>query len=419
MSELRIEYHNPNELKPYENNARDHKEEDIEAIRESIREFGFNDPIGIWSDENLIVEGHGRQMAAIAEGLDSVPCIRLDHLTDEQRRAYALAHNKTAELSMWNLEMLDFELGGITEIDMSVFGFDNKDPDEVVEDDFEVVVPEEPKAKLGDVYKLGAHRLMCGDSTNLTHVERLLDRTEADLVVTDPPYNMSYEGAGRSKNRERNRIMNDSMPAADFKEFLLSVFGNYYSVMKNGASIYCFYKELGEGVFLTALKESGIKFKQELVWVKNQLVLGGAKYQNMYEPCLFGCKGKVGTWNGKRKQRSVIEGVDLMTTEDLKEAVRSLTELDETDVLRERKPLANDLHPTMKPVRLIDRLIQNSSNKGDVVLDLFGGSGSTIIACEQNGRGGYAMELDPRFVDVIINRWEAFTGRKAEQIGGN
>ena len=175
MTELRIEYHDPRELKPYENNAREHKDEDVEAIRESIRQFGFNDPIGIWSDDNLIVEGHGRQLAAIAEGMDSVPCIRLDHLTDEQRRAYALAHNKTAELSMWDFKMLDFELGGITEIDMTAFGFDVKGPDEVVEDDFEIVLPEEPKAKLGDVYQLGAHRLMCGDSTNLSHVERLLD----------------------------------------------------------------------------------------------------------------------------------------------------------------------------------------------------------------------------------------------------
>lgn len=388
MNKLVIEYHDPRELKPYEGNARHHETVDIDAIRESIRQFGFNDPIGIWSDENLIVEGHGRQLAAIEEGMTEVPCIRLDHMTDEQRRAYALAHNKTAELSEWDFKVLDLELAGIGEIDMSVFGFDIGSQEEITEDDYEVVLPDEPKAKRGDIYQLGRHRLMCGDSTILADVDKLLDGKEADLVVTDPPYNMGYHGAGRTKDRENKRILNDNLPSSKFQEFLQNVFDNYYAVMKDGASIYVFYKELGEGVFLHCLDNAGLVFKQVLAWVKNQPVLGGAKYQHMYEPCLFGCKKSIKVWNGKRKQKSVIEGVDFMTPEELKEAVRNLTETEETDILRERKPLINDLHPTMKPVRLIDRLIQNSSNVGDVILDLFGGSGTTIIACEQNGRGG-------------------------------
>lgn len=396
MNKLTIEYYDPRILVPYENNARHHEDIDINAIRQSIREFGFNDPIGIWSDQLIIVEGHGRQIAAIEEGLDEVPCIRLDHMTEEQRRGYALAHNKTAELSAWDFDKLDFELAGIKAFDMSVFGFETKKTEEVVEDDYEIELPEEPKAKRGDIYQLGRHRLMCGDSTSFGDVQKLMDGEEADLVVTDPPYNMGYHGAGRTKDRESKRIMNDRLPSEKFKRFLDDVFSNYYSVMKDGASIYVFYKELGEGVFLHTLQNNGLVYKQILAWVKNQPVLGGAKYQHMYEPCIFGCKGKIAVWNGKRKQKSVIETIDFMTPEELKATIRELTELDEMDVLRERKPLISDLHPTMKPVRLIDRLIKNSSNEGDIVLDLFGGSGTTIIACEQDGRGGVPYGIRPQ-----------------------
>ena len=258
---------------------------------------------------------------------------------------------------------------------------------------------------------------MCGDSTSIDDVDVLMDGDQADVVVTDPPYNMGYTGAGRTRDRKSKRIMNDRMPNNEFRRFLDLVMANYYIVMKDGAACYVFYKELGEGVFIQALACSGLTFKQELVWVKNQPVLGGAKYQHMYEPCLFGCKGKnVKIWNGKRKQKSVIESVDLMTVDDMKKAIRELTETSETDVVRENKPLRADLHPTMKPVRLIDRFIQNSSNRGDVVLDLFGGSGTTLIACEQNGRKARLMELDPKYVDVIIDRWEQFTGRRAVKV---
>ena len=189
--------------------------------------------------------------------------------------------------------------------------------------------------------------------------------------------------------------------------------------MKDGAAFYCFYKELGEGVFLSSINEAGLPFKLSVVWVQNQLVISGSDYQNMYEPCIYGCKGKnVSVWNGKRKQRSVIESVDFMTDEDLRKAIRELTEEVQTDIIRENKPLVNDLHPTMKPIRLLARLIENSSNRDGVILDLFGGSGSTMIACEQLNRSCFMMELDERFVDVIINRWEQFTGRKAVLLNG-
>lgn len=257
---------------------------------------------------------------------------------------------------------------------------------------------------------------MCGDATILTDVEKLLDGHKADLVVTDPPYNMNYEGSGNTKNRKDKKIMNDHLPEAEFRQFLQTVFGNYFMVMADGASIYCFYKELGSGVFINAMCDGGLTFKQVLIWVKNQIVLGGSKYQGMHEPCLFGCKGKVGTWHGARKQRSVIEAIDLMGEEDLRSLIRDMMSEDVTDILREHKPLKNDLHPTMKPIRLLAKLICNSSDKDAAVLDLFGGSGSTMIAAEQTGRDAYLMELDPKFADVIVDRWEKFTGQKAVRL---
>lgn len=412
---LKIEYLPVKELKPYDKNARKHADADVSTIVKSIEEFGFDDPIGIWGENNTIVEGHGRLIAAKKLGMKQVPVIRLDHLSDEQRRAYALAHNKTAEMSEWDFDMLESELGDIS-IDMTDFGFtlDEKQEEKEIIEDTPPEVPEEPKSEYGQIFQLGRHRLMCGDSTKLADVNKLLDGKKADCVVTDPPYNMGYEGAGNSKDRASKRIMNDKMPEAEFKKFLLSVYKCYLSSMKDGASIYVFYKELGSGVFMQAMREGGLTFKQELIWVKSQLVLGGSKYQSMYEPCLMGCKGKsIKTWNGGRKQRSVIESIDLMNEDELRETLKDLLANEEPDVIREKKQLHNDLHPTMKPVRLIAKLIQNSSDKNHIVMDLFGGSGTTLIAAEQTDRTAYLMELDPKYVDVIIQRYENFTGEKA------
>lgn len=425
MHDLEIVYLPPGDLTPYENNARKHAPNDIDAIIASIEKFGFSDPIGIWSDKNIIVEGHGRQIAALQMGLSEVPCIRLDHMTDEQRRGYALAHNKTAELSEWDFSKLDEELKALDSegFEMSDLGFDMEaiggGTPQADEDDFDVEPPEEPKAKPGDIYQLGRHRLMCGDSTSIIDIEKLMDGRKADCVVTDPPYNMAYEGAGNTHNRAAHRIMNDNMGRDEFREFLRSVYFTMKQAMRDGASFYVFYKELGEGVFISTLEDAGLKYKQELIWVKSQLVLGGAKYQNMYEPCLFGCKGdRPDTWNGKRNQRSVIESIDLMDENDLRFAIRDLLDTISCDVVREKKQVVNDLHPTMKPVRLLAKLITNSTNADGAVLDLFGGSGSTLIACEQLGRTCYMNELDPKFVDVIISRWEQFTGGKAVLLNG-
>lgn len=309
---------------------------------------------------------------------------------------------------------------------MENFGFDLEnieDQQEVIQDDFDIEEAlseiEEPVSKQGDVYQLGSHRLMCGDSTSVADLNILLNGELTDLVVTDPPYNMAYQGAGKTPaaQREKNKILNDNMSDEDFEHFLFKVYSTMFEGMKEGSSCYVFYKELGKGVFLTAMEKGGLTFKQELVWVKNQLVLGGSKYQNMYEPCLFGCKGKsVENWYVGRKEKSVIESINDMNEFELREAFLDLIETLETDVIREQKTLKNDLHPTMKPIKLLARFIRNSSKLNDNVLDLFGGSGSTLIACDQMKRNCYMMELDPKYCDVIIKRWEALTGQTAELI---
>lgn len=417
---LQIEYLKKEELKPYANNAKIHTKEQIEQIKKSIEEFGFNDPIAIWGD-NEIIEGHGRLLAVMKmPEITEVPVIRLDALTDEQRRAYMLVHNKLTMNTDFDVDLLSVELDNIIDINMSDFGFikEEEEENEVVE----VEVPEvvEEVCKLGDLWQLGEHRLICGDSTNIDIVEKLMNEDAADCVVTDPPYNMGYEGAGNTKDRESKRILNDNMPEIQFENFLRNAYNCYYAAMKDGASIYVFYKELGSGVFIRKMKDAGLTFKQELIWVKNQIVLGGSKYQSMYEPCLMGCKGKsIKKWNGGRKQRSVIETIDFMDEEELRITIKEmLAEVNDIDVIREKKQIINDLHPTMKPIRLLAKFIRNSSDKSDIVLDLFGGSGSTLIACEQLDRKCYMCELDPHYCDVIIQRWENFTGKKAVLVNG-
>lgn len=408
------------ELKPYEKNAKIHGAEQVELIAKSIEEFGFLNPCLI-DKENNIIAGHGRVIAAKKLGWESVPCVYVEGLTEEQYRAYVLADNKLTELGEWNMDLVEEELDWLRDMDfdISLTGFDiefEEEPKTIVEDNFTTELPTETKAKMGDIYQLGNHRLMCGDSTSIDDLDKLLDGELVQCVCTDPPYNMAYEGAGGTPDSKRksNRIKNDKMSPEEFRAFLTDVYTTMYAGMEDGASCYVFYKELGEGVFMQCMENGGIDFKQELVWVKNQLVLGGSKYQNMYEPCLFGCKGgQVKYWYGKRNQRSVIETIDLMNEEELRDAIRKLTEAEPNDVVRERKPAVNDLHPTMKPIKLLAKLLSNSTKEGDLVLDLFGGSGSTLMACEQLGRSCRMMELDTKYIDVIIERWESYTGQKA------
>ena len=395
MAELKIVYLPPGELTPYEKNARRHAPHDIDAIVASIEMAGFNDPIGIWGEKNIIVEGHGRQIAAIQMGLSKVPCIRLDHMTDEQRRAYALAHNKTAELSEWDFGKLEEELAHlqIDGIDMSQFDFDlsgigGVDSEPIQEDNYDVKLPDEPKSKRGQIYILGNHRLMCGDSTDTADVDRLLDGQKADLYLTDPPYNVDYEGA----TSEKLKIANDKMKDADFRSFLCSAFTAAKRAIKAGAAFYIWHAESEGFNFRAACKDAGFTVRQCLIWEKNTLVLGRQDYQWKHEPCLYGWNdGGSHAWYSDRKQ---------------------------TTILNFDKPLRNREHPTMKPVALFDYLIQNSTKREDIVFDGFAGSGTTIVACEQDDRKAYAMELDPHYVDVIIARWENFTGEKAVLLNG-
>lgn len=388
---LKVDYIPIEQLKPYEKNAKIHTPEQIEQIKNSIQEFGMNDPIGIWGEENLIVEGHGRLIACKELGFDEVPVIRLDSLTDEQRRAYTLVHNQTTMNTGFDLDVLNEELDNI-DIDMSDYGFDIEIDDieegtEVKEDDAPEVKDGEPKAKSGDIYQLGRHRLMCGDSTSSDDVFKLVGGNTSpavDLLITDPPYNVDYTG----KTKDALKISNDSMDADAFHDFLYNAFINAFSTMKDGASFYVWYASKEVVNFSTALADAGLSVKQELIWNKNSLVMGRQDYQWKHEPCLYGWKETDSHhWYGDRKQTTVIDF---------------------------DRPTKSELHPTMKPVGLFDYQIKNSTKKCDNVLDLFGGSGTTIMACEQNGRNAYVMEYDPHYIDVIIERWENFTGQKAK-----
>lgn len=346
----------------------------------------------------VIIAGHTRYKAAKRLKLKEVPIVVADNLTEEQVNAYRLADNKSGELATWNDDELQEELDKILDIDMTDFGFDLEtelEDDEVIDDDYEEEVPEEPKSKLGQVYQLGRHRLMCGDSTKPEDVKKLMNGVQADLLITDPPYNVDYSSKdyGRaeiSKTRKNDDITNDKMKNEEFMQFLVLAFSNASINMKLGASFYIWVSDLATVQFNEAAKESGLNVKETLIWVKNNFVLGRQDYQHKHEPCLYGwVDGGSHSWYSDRKQ---------------------------TTILNFDKPQRSDLHPTMKPIPLFDYQIKNSSKSGDNVLDLFGGSGTTLMACEQDGRNAYLMEFDPRYVDVIIDRWEKFTGETAKLI---
>lgn len=384
------------ELIPYINNPRNN-DDAVDAVASSIKNFGFKVPIVIDSN-NEIINGHTRLKAAKKLGLETVPVIVADDLTPEQIKAFRLADNKVGEIATWDEEALAIELGELAEIDfdMTEFGFEFEEENEVIEDeDFDATPPEEPTSKLGDIYKLGRHRLMVGDSTDCEQVKSLMGEQQADLLLTDPPYNVDYSSKdyGRdktSKTRKNNQIKNDKMSDDDFINFITNVFKSAYENVKKGASFYCWYSDAAAVQFNLGIKNAGFSVKENLIWVKNNIVLGRQDYQHKHEPCLYGwVENASHSWYSDRKQ---------------------------TTILNFDKPLSSQLHPTMKPVALFDYQMQNSSKQGDIVLDLFGGSGTTMIAAEQNGRNAYLMEFDPCYADVIIRRWEELTGEKAVKI---
>lgn len=384
---LTIEYVPIDSLKPYKKNARKHQKLDVDNIARSIEKYGMNDAIGIWGKDNVIVEGHGRYMACKQLGMDTVPVVRLDHLSDKERREYGIAHNATAELSEWDVQILPTEL---EDLDLGEFDFDFGLPDDeeekpVVEDEAPAVdTKSPPMTKLGEVWQLGRHRLMCGDSTNADHVKKLMGGRLADMLLTDPPYGVDYVG----KTKEKLKIENDAKSDEEFIDFLNKAFKSADDVMKPGAVFYIWHADSKAYVFRMACQMCGWEVRQVLIWVKNSLVLGRQDYQWKHEPCLYGWKlGAPHLWASDRKQTTVLEF---------------------------DRPTVNKEHPTMKPVALFDYQIKNNTKARDVVLDLFGGSGTTIIAAEQNGRDACVMEFDPKYCDVIIKRWETLTGDKAE-----
>lgn len=409
------------DLKPYEKNPRKN-DEAVKPVMESIKQFGFKVPIVV-DKNNVIVAGHTRYKASKKLHLEEVPCIIADDLTPDQIKAFRLADNKVGEIAQWDLDLLAEELADI-DMSMDVFGFEEFDLDddspEVDEDYYEPNPLKAPKTKRGDIFQLGDHFLMCGDCTQQEDVETLTQGLEMDLCVTDPPYNVDYVG----KTPEALKMENDSMSDNKFHEFLQEFYTRMLETLKPGGSFYIWHAE-SEGVnFRTALQDAGGTIRQCLIWNKNTFVMGRQDYHWKHEPCLYGWKeGEAHYFINDRTQSTVIEdkiNIDKMTKDEMKQLLKDIYENEAapTTIINEAKPVTNDLHPTMKPIKLIARLIHNSSRKHEKVVDFFGGSGSTLIACEQLDRQCFMMELDPKYCDVIIDRWETFTGGKAVKLNG-
>lgn len=410
-------------ITPYEKNPRKN-DEAVKYVAESIKEFGFKVPIVIDKD-NVIVAGHTRYKAAKKLKLSEVPCIIADDLTDEQVKAFRLADNKVAEKAEWDFDLLNEELEELAGFDMDLFGFDIEEDEEepqepdIDEDGYDTEPPAEATAKLGQIYQLGEHRLMCGDSTSSADVAKLMNNELADLVLTDPPYNVNIS------NSQGMTIENDNMGDSQFRDFLTDAFANVEEFLKEGGAFYIWFASREHINFEKALNENGLTVRQELIWNKNSLVLSRQDYQWKHEPCLYGWKeGAAHYFTDSRKLTTVIEDQKPNIKQMKKEEMAALLEeifsdKISTTIINEDKPSHNDLHPTMKPLKLMGRLISNSSKKGELVLDLFGGSGSTLMAAEQLGRRCNMMEYDPKYVDVIIDRWESFTGKKAVLLNGH
>ncbi|MDL2310367.1 site-specific DNA-methyltransferase [Peptostreptococcaceae bacterium OttesenSCG-928-C18] len=369
-------------LIPYARNARTHSKEQVLQLRASLREFGFVNPVIVDKDYNIIA-GHGRVLAAKEEGIADVPCVFVEHMTEAQKRAYILADNRLAMNAGWDEEMLSVEIADLqgADFDIGLLGFDDAElnklmssDEDVKDDEFDVDSELEKPAvtRSGDVWLLGKHRLVCGDSTKAETFTVLMDGNSANLVVTDPPYNVNYEGSA-------GKIKNDNMADEKFYQFLFDAFTNTEKAMAKDASIYVFHADTEGLNFRKAFSEAGFYLSGTCIWKKQSLVLGRSPYHWQHEPVLFGWKksGKH-SWYSDRKQSTIWEF---------------------------DKPKKNGDHPTMKPIPLVAYPITNSSMTGCIVLDPFGGSGSTLIACEQTDRVCYTVELDEKYCDVIVKRY--------------
>ncbi|MEY4241374.1 MAG: hypothetical protein RJA14_1070 [Pseudomonadota bacterium] len=427
---IQVEHRRVEDLIPYARNSRTHSDAQVAQIAASIREFGWTNPVLIDGEGGLIA-GHGRLLAARKLGLAEVPCIALGHLSETQKRALIIADNKLALNAGWDDAMLALEIGELAEsgFDVGLMGFSDAEIAALSADQTEGLthpdeapdVPAVPLSVMGDVWILGGHRLIVGDSTIHTDVERAMGGVMADCLWTDPPYNVNYEGSA-------GKIKNDNMKDGAFREFLGQAFTSAFTVMKPGAPAYVAHADTEGLNFRGAFSACGFKISGCLIWRKNSMVLGRSDYQWQHEPVLYGWKpGAAHRWYGGRKNTTILElGGDLVTdngdgtltlrlgTESAVISGDALTlHRVEPSVFSVEKPKRSSAHPTMKPVDLITRMLRNSTREGDVVLDLFGGSGSTLIACEMLGRFCRIVEFDPKFADVIVTRWQDFTGRDA------
>jgi len=386
-------------LIPYAKNSRTHDDAQVAQIAASIKEFGWTNPILIDGDKGIIA-GHGRLMAARKLKMDKVPVIELSGMTDAQKKAYVIADNRLALNAGWDNAMLTIELQDLEDegFDLTLTGFDDSELNALLnpieetkgltDEDAVPDVPEEPKTKFGDIYILGNHRLMCGDSTSIDNAEKLMGGLLADLVFTDPPYNVDYSGRGANN---LGTIKNDNMSAEDFEQFCRDIFITYSAIMKPLACIYVCHPDSASAPKIAFEKTFAEQFKKSstIIWMKQSAGMGWQDYRAQHEPILYGWKeGKGSHFNAGDRTKTSIWKIG-------------------------RDAQSNYVHPTQKPVCLPEEAIMNSSKGSDCVVDLFGGSGSTLIACEKTGRVNRSMELDPKYCDVIVKRWEDFTGKKA------
>ena len=380
-------------LIPYAKNSRTHSEEQVAQIAASIKEWGFTTAVLV-DESGSIIAGHGRLMAARKLGLTSLPVMVAKDWTDAQKRAYVIADNKLALNAGWDNDLLALELGELGDLgfDLELTGFTDEEikalmPVEVTEGltdpDEAPPLPDNPVTRPGDVWVMGKHRLLCGDSTSIDDLAKLCEGQMVDMWLTDPPYNVAYEGG----TKEKLTIQNDSMGDDQFRQFLRDAYTAADTVMKAGAVFYIWHADSEGYNFRGAAKDAGWTVRQCLIWKKSSLVLGRQDYQWQHEPCLYGWKDGAGhLWASDRKQTTILEF---------------------------DKPARNGEHPTMKPVALFEYQLLNNTKGGDIVLDSFGGSGTTLIAAEKNGRVARLMELDPKYCDVIVKRWQDFTGKIA------
>ena len=390
----RIEHWQIEKLIPYARNPRTHSDAQVAQIAASIAAFGFNNPILVDTKAGIIA-GHGRLLAARKLQLTEVPIIVLDHLTEQQKRAYILADNQLALNAGWDDTLLAAELLALQQedFDVGLIGFEDEElarllaaqdaAEGLTDEDAVPELPETPISILGDLWFLGGHRLLVGDATDTDAVARLMAGTSADLVFTDPPYNVDYEGY----TEQRLKIKGDRMSDGDFKSFLERAFRSYRSVVKPGASMYLCHSSSWQREFQNALESAGFEVRCQLIWAKNTFAWGFGRYKFQHEPIFYAhVAGQKDSWYGDKSQSTLWQ---------------------------EKKPAANRIHPTAKPVELVERALLNSSKAGDVVADLFGGSGSTLIGCERRGRHARLMEIDPKYADCIVRRYQEYTGKQA------